>query len=50
MRSSATDLDWSRCRGGEISGPAESFLMVSGRHGITGELGGPGAPPGGVDR
>lgn len=45
LRLSATDLDWYHGRGAEISGPAESLLMaMAGRHGITGELAGPGVP------
>lgn len=45
LRLSATDLDWSHGRGAEVSGPAESLLLaMTGRHGITGELTGPGVP------
>lgn len=45
LRLSATDLEWCHGRGAEISGPAESLLMaMAGRHGITGELAGPGVP------
>lgn len=45
VRLVATDLDWSAGTGPEVHGHAEALLMVmAGRHGITGELSGPGQP------
>jgi uncharacterized protein (TIGR03083 family) len=44
VRLVATDLDWTFGRGPEIRGAAEALLMaVAGRHGLNGELTGPGA-------
>jgi uncharacterized protein (TIGR03083 family) len=44
VRLVATDLDWSFGSGPEVSGPAESLLMViAGRRGILPELSGPGS-------
>jgi len=43
VRLAPTDLDWSHGSGPEITGPAESILMViTGRASALGELGGPG--------
>lgn len=45
LRLVATDHDWSRGRGAEVRGPAESILMaVAGRRGVVGELSGTGQP------
>ncbi|UPK75387.1 maleylpyruvate isomerase family mycothiol-dependent enzyme [Nocardioidaceae bacterium SCSIO 66511] len=44
VRLIATDLDWSRGRGPEASGPGEAILMtLAGRAGVAHELTGPGA-------
>lgn len=41
----ATDLDWTTGNGPEVAGPGEALLMaLAGRHGIIGELSGPGLP------
>jgi uncharacterized protein (TIGR03083 family) len=41
----ATDLDWTAGSGPAVEGLAESLLMaMAGRHGIAGELTGPGQP------
>ena len=45
LRLVATDLDWSRGRGGEVSGPGDALLMVmAGRRDAVGDLAGPGLP------
>lgn len=45
LRLVATDLEWSAGKGPEVHGPAESLLMaMAGRHGVVGELSGPGCP------
>lgn len=44
VRLIASDLDWSRGKGPEARGTAETILMVlAGRRGVAGELTGPGA-------
>lgn len=43
VRLVATDLDFSAGTGPEVRGPAEALLMtIAGRHGVAGELSGPG--------
>jgi uncharacterized protein (TIGR03083 family) len=43
LRLVATDLDWSRGRGGEVRGTGEALLLaIAGRRGIAEELEGPG--------